>query len=141
MGRRLGLAAKEPRAFHHELGTELAPWQFRRIALGDDADPVAVDDHRVPVDMNLAGKAAVRGIVSRQVGIGIRIAKIVDRDYLDFTGALALVERPQHIAPDAAVAIDTHFDRHGSSLQVDSQFASTASIALPTFAAVNPKYS
>ena len=47
----LGLAGEEPGALEHEFGAELAPGELGRIALGEHADAVAVDDHVVAIDL------------------------------------------------------------------------------------------
>ena len=91
---------------------ELAPRQLRRIALRDHADTVAVHDHRIAVDAHLALEAAVRGVVARQMGIGIGIAQVVDGDDLNCARTLSLVQGPQDVAADAAVTIDAHLDCH-----------------------------
>ena len=85
----------------------------RRIALREHADAVAVDDHRVAFDADRARKLAVRGVVARQVRVGLRAAEIVDRDDRDVVLLAVLVMRAQHVAPDAAVAVDGNLDRHG----------------------------
>ena len=64
--------------------------------------------------MHLAAEAAVRRIEAGQVRIGIGVAQIVDRHDLDLAPMLALVQRTQNVAADAAIAIDCHLDRHRS---------------------------
>src|SRR6185437_9533763 len=113
VGAGLRLAGEEARALENILDAELAPWEFRRIALGEHLDPVAIDDHRVPVDFHLAIEFAVHGVIARQVRIGFGVAEIVQGDDLHFPGAAALVERAQDVAADAAVAVDSHLDWHG----------------------------
>jgi hypothetical protein len=54
----------------------------------------------------------VRRVEARQVRVRFRVAEIVDRDDLDFPVALRLIERPQGVAPDASVTVDTDLDRH-----------------------------
>ena len=44
----------------------------------------------ITFDAHRAGKLAVRGVVLREVRVGLRIAEVVDRDDLDFVGALWL---------------------------------------------------
>ena len=108
----LGLAGEEPGALEHVLDPILAPRQLRRVALGEHADAVAVHDHVVAVDLDFAGEPAVHGVVARQVRIRLRVAQIVERDDLQFPGALALVEGAQHVASDAPVTIDADLDCH-----------------------------
>jgi hypothetical protein len=54
----------------------------------------------------------MRGVVLGQMRIGFGIAQIIHGNDLDFAGALGLVQRAQHIAADAAIAINGNFDRH-----------------------------
>jgi hypothetical protein len=54
----------------------------------------------------------MRGVVARQVGVGVRIAEVVDRDDGNLVVATVLVERPEDVASDAAVTIDANLDRH-----------------------------
>ena len=110
--RRLGLAGEQARALQHEIHAELAPGQLGRIALRDHADAIAVHHHRIAVDVHIAAEAAVHGVETRQMSIGIGIAQVVDRDDLDLARVLALVERAQNVAADAPVTIDPHFDCH-----------------------------
>jgi hypothetical protein len=77
----------KPCALEHEIHAQFAPGQFGRIALRDHADAVAVDHHGVAVDVHIAAEAAVHGVETRQMGIGIGIAQIVDRDDLDLRRA------------------------------------------------------
>src|SRR5690606_35451744 len=108
------LAREQTGALEHEIDAELAPGQLRRIALGNDSNAVAVDDHRIAVDFHLAGELAVHGVVLREMRIGIRIAQVVERDDLDVFLAVRLVQRTQDVATDTAVAIDTDFNGHFS---------------------------
>jgi hypothetical protein len=54
----------------------------------------------------------VRGVVSRQVGIGLDRAEIVDGDDLDIVFLMALVMSAEYVAADAAVAIDGDANGH-----------------------------
>ena len=74
----LRLGGEQASALENDLGAELAPRQLGRIALGEHADAVAIDDHRVAVDAHFARKLAVRRVVTREVRIGLRIAQIID---------------------------------------------------------------
>ncbi len=99
-------------ALEHDIDTELAPGQLGRIALGADADAVAIDHQRIAVDLDRAGEVAVGGVVAGQMGVGLGIAEIVDGDDLDLAIAPFLVQRAQHVAPDAAVTVDRCLDGH-----------------------------
>ena len=51
------------------------------------------------------------------MGVGVGIAEVVDRDDLDFAGALGFEQGAQHVAADAAVAIDTNtYGHEGDSI-------------------------
>ena len=64
--------------------------RFRRIAFGTNADTIAVDDHVIAVDFDLAREAAVRRVAARQVRIRVRIAEVVNGNDLDFRQFLPL---------------------------------------------------
>ena len=52
----------------------------------------------------------------------MRIAQVIDRDDLDFVGALRFIQRAQDVAADTSVTVDTYFDGHLSqSPYVESQ--------------------
>ena len=82
------------------------------IALRQHLDAIAVDDQRIAVDLDLAAERTVHGVVARQMRIDLGVAEIVDRDDLQLRALAALVQRAQHVAADAAVTIDPHFQRH-----------------------------
>ena len=52
----------------------------------------------------------MRGVVARQVRIGLGLAEVVDRDDLDVVLLPAFVMRAQDVAADAAVTVDSDFD-------------------------------
>ena len=54
----------------------------------------------------------MRRVVARQVRIDLGVAQIVDRHDLQLRALAALVQRAQHVAPDAAVAVDSNFQCH-----------------------------
>ena len=112
--RRLALG-EDAGAFERHIDAELAPRQFRRVALGGDADLAAADIHPVVAGRDLAGKAAVHAVVAQEVRVGLDRAEIVDADHLDL-GVLVLVSGAQHQAADAAETVDRNPYRHGSLL-------------------------
>ena len=57
-------------------------------------------------------KFAMHRVVLGQVGIGIRITKIVDGHDLNFLGAAAFIERSKDIAANTTVTIDCDFNCH-----------------------------
>ena len=111
----LFFGGEKPGAFQHHVDGQVFPWQVGRIAHGADLDLVAVDDHEIAVHRNLGVEFAVGGIVARQMGVGFRVAEIVDGNDLDFTGAPRFVQGAQNIAADAAVTVDGDADRHDDS--------------------------
>ena len=94
----------------------VAPRQLGGIALREHLDAIAVDDHRVAVDRDLARELAVRGVVARQMRVGLGAAEIVDGDDRDVVLLAAFVVGAQDVAADAAVAVDGDFDGHSSLL-------------------------
>ena len=75
-------------------------------------DAVAIDHHEVTIDGHAALELAVHRVVARQVCVGFRVAQVVEGDDLDSAGALGFVESTQHVAADAAIAVDGDTDRH-----------------------------
>jgi hypothetical protein len=113
VGRGLLLGGEVAGALQHHVDPQLAPGQLGRVAVGEHADLVAVDHHVVAVDAHDAGELAVRGVVLRQVGVGLRVTQVVDGDDLDVVLLATFVVGAQHVAADAAIAIDGNFDGHG----------------------------
>ena len=109
---RIRLGGEEAGGLEHVFGADRGPVDLRRIALREHLDLVAVDDDRIAFDAHRARELAVRGVVLREVRVGLRIAEVVDRDDLDFVGALGFVERAQDVAADTSVTVDTYFDGH-----------------------------
>ena len=110
--RRLVLAREQPGALVHDVHPELPPRQLRRVPFGEDLDPVAVDHQRIALDLDLAGEAAVGGVVAGEMGVGLGVAEVVDRDDADLVGAPALVEGAEDVAADAPETVDAYLDRH-----------------------------
>src|SRR5688572_3719158 len=128
------LVGKQAGALEHDIGPELAPGQLRRVALRQHADAVAVHHQVVAIHGDLAGERAMGRVVARQVRVGVRVTEVVDPDDADVASALALVQRAQDVASDAAIPVDAYLDRHGaySPFNDDSAASTTA-------ADVNPK--
>jgi hypothetical protein len=116
VGRGFFLGGEETRAFEHDVDTQLAPGNQGRVALGEDADAVAIDEHIVAIDGDDAGKLAVHRVVARQMGVRLGVAQVVDGDDGDILLLAAFIKRAQDIAADAAIAIDGNFDGHAVSL-------------------------
>ena len=58
---------KETRGLQHEIDPELTPGQIGRIALGQNADSLAIDDQIVAIGLDLTGETAVCRVVFEQV--------------------------------------------------------------------------
>src|SRR5690606_21726948 len=81
------------------------------IALGGQADALAVDDEGAVLDGDLALEAAVDRVVLEQVGQVVRLEQVVDADHLDVVTEV-LHRRAQDVAPDAPETVDANLDRH-----------------------------
>ena len=120
---RLGLAGEQAGALEHRVHAETAPRQLGRIALREHLDAIAVDHHRIAIDLDLAGEAAMDRVVARQMRIDFCIAQIIEGNHLQLRALAALVQRAQHIAADAAIAVDPDFQCHLPSPPIDSCIA------------------
>src|SRR6185312_14735896 len=89
---------------------ERLPGQLGRIALGHDLDAVVVDDDAVAIHAHRRREAPVRGVVLQQVGVGLGVAQVVDRDELQIVLLAALVVSAQHHAADASKSVDGYLD-------------------------------
>ena len=111
MRRRLLACGEDPGAFERDVDAERLVRQLRRILDRRDFDLVAVNDHRVALDLDLVRKAPVDAVEAQEVGVGLHRAQIVDRDDLDVLAA-RLQNSAQHEPPDAAEAIDRYLGNH-----------------------------
>src|SRR5690606_10871359 len=114
-----------------------APGQLRRVAFLDNPDAVAVDDHEVTIDLDLAREAAMHRVIAGQVRVRLGVAEIVDRDDPDLPGTTALIKGTQDVPADTTVTVDCDFDCHLSNLPVC--YLMIRSAAAATLSAVNPK--
>ena len=106
------LAGEETGGLMYDVHAQFAPGQPGRVPFRQDPYPVVVDQHVFAVNRYRTGKLAVGAVEAGQVGIGFGIAKVVDRNDADFVGAAALVQRPQNISADPAVAVDSYVYSH-----------------------------
>ena len=114
VGGRLFLRREEAGAFEDHVDSQVLPRQLRGIALGDDADAVAVHHHGVALDFDLAGELAVHRVVAREVRVGLGRAEVVDGDDGEVVRFPALVMRAQDVSANAAVAVDGDANGHGN---------------------------
>ena len=106
----LGGVGEEAGRLDHHVGTDFAPGQLARIALGVGHDLVAVDRDRLVVEADLTGEAMQDRVVLEQMGEGLVVGQIVDADnlYVGTGGG----ERPEVVATDPAESVDTNLHRH-----------------------------
>src|SRR5690349_13274074 len=102
----LRLAGEETGALHDEVDAERFPRQLGGVALRHDLDAVVVDDDAVAVHAHRGREAPVRGVVLQQVGVGLGVAQVVDRDELQPVLLATFIVGPQHHASDASKTVD-----------------------------------
>src|SRR4029077_11972845 len=136
----LFLAGEQASAFQHHIHFEILPGQLGGVALRAHLDAVTVHHHSLALHGHRAGKFPVHRVVARQVRIGLRVAKIVDRDELQVVFFPAFVVGSQYVAADAAVTVDGDSNGHARLLQVFLYF-NTLFTAFTTLSTVKPKYS
>ena len=105
---------EEAGAVDHDVGAHFVPLQVGGVALGGQADLLAVDDHVAAVDGDVAIEAAMHGVVLQHVGQVVGLEQVVDGDDLDVLEVLR--DSAEHHAADAAKTVDTDFDCHCLSL-------------------------
>ena len=111
----LGLGGEQAGALQDDVDAQCAPRQLGRITLGEHPDPVTLDHKVATFDGNFVRELPVRRVVLGQMRVRFGIAQIVHGDDLDLARAIGLVQRAQHIAADAAVAVDGNLDGHWNS--------------------------
>ncbi|MNT64342.1 hypothetical protein D3C72_2022340 [compost metagenome] len=75
-----------------------------------EADGLAVDNDVATFDLDRAFEAAVHAVVLEHVGQVVGFEQVVDGD--DFDVGEVLDRAAQHVAPDAAEAVDADLDGH-----------------------------
>src|SRR5260370_37486060 len=100
------LARKEPGALENHVDLEVLPRQLGRIALRADLDAIAVHDQRFAFHGDRSGEFSVRGVVARQVGVGLRVAEVVDGDELQVVFFPGLVVDAHYVAAYVAVTVE-----------------------------------
>ena len=79
---------------------------------GHDAQRQHGDQQRQHRQFDRAREPAMGTVVTGQVGIGFRVAEIVDSHDLYFVGTAGFIQRAQDIPADTAVTVDAYFYRH-----------------------------
>ena len=116
VGDGLGGVGEEAGALHDDLHVLAAPRDRPRILLGEDLDLPAVDDQVVALVADLPLEGAVVGVELEEVGVGLRVGEVVERDHLHVAvEAVLLVDGAVGEAADAAETIDANADGHGES--------------------------
>src|SRR5699024_11092653 len=99
----------------HDVDIQLAPGQLGGIRFGQHLDGITVDHECAIGHRHFAGETAVGGVVLGQMGIGFGAAQIIYRDHTDFVRAAVFVDRPQHVAANASVTVDSNIYSHFQS--------------------------
>ena len=103
--RRLARIGEETGRFDHELGAQLAPGDPGWVALGHHGHAPAIDHDGVGLRPHLAREAPVVAVVLEQVGVGLCVGEVVDRDHLQRIGVV-VQHGLERLAPDASEAVD-----------------------------------
>jgi hypothetical protein len=106
----LGRVGEEAGRLDDDVGAQLGPREVRRVALGEGADLLAVDDEVLVVEVDALREAAQHGVVLEQVSQRLVVRQVVDADDLD-VGARRH-DGTVEVAPDAAEAVDADLDGH-----------------------------
>ena len=106
--------AEQAGALHDHLDIQFCPGQVCRIPLGEYFDTVTVDHQVTILNADCPWELAMCRIVPGQMGIGIRVTKIVDGDNGELIGTVQLIHGPQNVAADAAISVDcdSHWHTH-----------------------------
>ena len=127
---------EQPGAFKHQIDAHFAVRELGGVAFSGNADGLAVDDDVAVRDAHISVKRAMDAVALQQQRIGLGIGEIVDGD--DFqVGATAGDQRAQHVATDAAKAIDGDFCGH----VVSSYWVNRARTRAAILGPVSPKWS
>ena len=111
MGAGLFIGQEKTGGFDDDFGADFVPLKIGGLFLSGQTDLLAVDDEVGAFHLDVAGEAAVHGIVAQHVSEILGFQKVVDADDLDVVREV-LDRRAENHAADAAEAIDTNFDCH-----------------------------
>ena len=101
---------KKARALQHVVHTDVAPVEVVGIALGADADAVAVHHQLAVFDPHVTAEAAMGGIVAQHVAHVVNVDQIVDAHHFHIAeGAGAAEGKPA----DATKTVDADANGHG----------------------------
>ena len=105
------VVGEEAGAFEHQIDTQFLVRKVGGVALGGDADALAVDDEVVAFGGDGAGIFAVNAVTAEQPGVRLGVGEVVDRDQFEVAGT-AFDDRARHQSADAAEAVDRNLHRH-----------------------------
>src|SRR5690625_440783 len=105
-------AVERAGAFQHDVNAQLAPRQGGRVAVVNQAYAVTVDHQMIAIQRHLAGKRPVNGVAPGQMLGNLEVGRAVDDDHFKLIAASCFINCAQHIAADAAIAIDGNLDGH-----------------------------
>src|SRR4029077_16408319 len=90
---------------------EILPRELRRVLDGGDLDGAVADADRIALHLHVGREAALHGVETQQVRIGLDRREVVDGDDLDIP-ASGFDDRAQREAADATKAIDGDTNGH-----------------------------
>jgi hypothetical protein len=109
----LGAIGEEAAALEHQVDPERLPGQLGGIALGQHLDGACAHLEAAVLRLHVVGERAVHGVVLQEVGQGLRVRDVVDRDEVE----LRLAEcRAEYVAADTSETVDADTDRHAWNL-------------------------
>ncbi|MNE31732.1 hypothetical protein D3C80_1253130 [compost metagenome] len=97
-------------ALQHQVHAQGGPVDAFRLGMAQHLHAIAIDMQAIAVHPHFAGKSAVGGVEAGQVFDAGLVGQVVQRDDLEARPVTALVERTQHAAADAAVAVEGDFE-------------------------------
>ncbi len=103
---------EEAGGFNHHVGIHFVPLQVGGIALGGEADFLAVDHQVVAFHAHRAVEAAMHRVVLQHVSQVVRLEQVVDGDDLQVFELGFLRHGAEHHAADAAESIDGDANGH-----------------------------
>src|SRR3984885_1790987 len=111
MGRRFLPRGENARAFERNVDAESFVRKLGRILDRGHLYLVAVDDHRVALDLDLVRKTPVDAVVAQEVRVRLHRTEIVDGD--DLNALAARLHKPaEHQPPHPAEPIDPYLGTH-----------------------------
>ncbi len=107
---------EDARAFHRDIDAQFPMGKGSRVLNGGNLDRLAVaDGDRVAFDRHGRREAAMDGVVTEQVGVGLDRAEVVDGDDFDI-GAAGFDDGAKNVAADTSETVDGNLDCHVHSL-------------------------